>query len=361
MATAKKLPSGSWRCQVFSHYEEIPQPDGTIKKKRIYKSFTCDDPTRDGKKTCERMAAEWAERKENVNATVYTMTFKQALNQYINERSSILSPASIRKYRSMQKNKFIMIDDIPLANINNDIIQKYINEISKTMSPKSVRDINGLITAVIKRNMPERVINATLPKKVRTNIYVPSEDEIKILVKSIKGTDMEIPVMLAAFGALRRGEICALLKSDIVDNSIHVSKTMVYTSDNKWIIKAPKSYAGDRFVTVPEFVLKLFRDLPDESLGMTPNMITSKFEHVLKRAGLPHFRFHDLRHYNASIKHALGIPDAYIMTEGGWGNDRVLKEVYRHTLESTRKKMNDVAMQYFESMQHDMQHEKEKA
>ena len=44
MATAKKLPSGSWRCQVFSHFEEQIQPDGTVKKKRIYKSFTCDDP-----------------------------------------------------------------------------------------------------------------------------------------------------------------------------------------------------------------------------------------------------------------------------------------------------------------------------
>ena len=45
MATAKKLPSGSWRCQVFSHFEEQIQPDGTVKKKRIYKSFTCDDPS----------------------------------------------------------------------------------------------------------------------------------------------------------------------------------------------------------------------------------------------------------------------------------------------------------------------------
>lgn len=44
MATAKKLPSGSWRCQVFSHIEEIPLSDGTIKKKRVYKSFTCSSP-----------------------------------------------------------------------------------------------------------------------------------------------------------------------------------------------------------------------------------------------------------------------------------------------------------------------------
>ena len=64
MATAKKLPSGSWRCQVFSHFEEQIQPDGTVKKKRIYKSFTCDDPSTRGKRKCEAEAAAWAADKE---------------------------------------------------------------------------------------------------------------------------------------------------------------------------------------------------------------------------------------------------------------------------------------------------------
>ena len=59
MPTAKKLPSGSWRCQVYSHTEEVLQEDGTIKKKRIYKSFTCDDPTAKGRRKAEQMAADW--------------------------------------------------------------------------------------------------------------------------------------------------------------------------------------------------------------------------------------------------------------------------------------------------------------
>ena len=32
MATAKKLPSGSWRVRVYSHTEEITLPDGTKKE-----------------------------------------------------------------------------------------------------------------------------------------------------------------------------------------------------------------------------------------------------------------------------------------------------------------------------------------
>ena len=58
MATAKKLASGSWRCQVYSHTEEVVQPDGTTKQKRIYKSFTCDVPGPKGKRMAEKMAAD---------------------------------------------------------------------------------------------------------------------------------------------------------------------------------------------------------------------------------------------------------------------------------------------------------------
>ena len=58
---ARKLPSGSWRCRVYSHTEDVLQPDGSTKQKKVYKSFTCDDTTLKGKRKCEKMAAEWAE------------------------------------------------------------------------------------------------------------------------------------------------------------------------------------------------------------------------------------------------------------------------------------------------------------
>lgn len=356
MPTAKKLPSGSWRCQVFSHYEYVSLPDGTTKKKRVYESFTCDDPTKAGKRRAEALAAEYADRKERRSNASFHLTFGEALEKYIEERSDVLSPASIRKYRSMQRNCLAPLSDYKLKDITQDTVQKAINNASANMAPKSVRDMNGLITAVMARFAPDIHLKTSLPKKVRPNIYIPSENDIQRLVQSVKDTNMEVPVMLAAFGAMRRGEIAALKKSDISGNTIHVSKTMVYSDSCEWIIKTPKSYAGDRFVTVPQFVVDAFKDLPDDGVNMTPNKITSCFEHILKKAGLKHFRFHDLRHYNASIQHALGIPDAYIMQSGGWGNDSVLKEVYRHALPDVQKQMNSKAINYFESMQHEMQH-----
>ena len=66
MATARKLPSGTWRIQVYSHKEPVLGENGTplidektgkAKERRVYESFTCDTPGKQGKKEVERQAA----------------------------------------------------------------------------------------------------------------------------------------------------------------------------------------------------------------------------------------------------------------------------------------------------------------
>ena len=331
MPTARKLPSGSWRCLVFSHNEPlfdkrgkpiIDPKTGKQKEKRVYESFTCDDPSRSGKRTAEAMAAQFAATREKRNLPASRLTFGEALEKYIEERSQILSPSTIRKYRSMQRNCMKPLENYRMREITQDIIQAEINAASLKLSPKTVRDMNGLITSVMNRYSPDIRLQTVLPKKQRSDIYVPKENEIKRLVQEVTGTVMEV----------------------------------VLNEESEWIVKTPKSYAGDRYVTIPGFATDKFRALPGDTVGLTPNDITNRFQTVLKHAGLPHFRFHDLRHYNASIQHALGIPDAYIMQSGGWGNDSVLKEVYRHALPEIQEKMENKALEYFEKMQHDMQH-----
>ncbi len=189
-----------------------------------------------------------------------------------------------------------------------------------------------------------------LKKKVRPDIYVPSDAEIKQLLSSVAGTDMELPVLLAAFGPMRRGEICALSSEDISGNIVHVCKNMVINGDREWIIKTPKSYAGDRYIDYPDFVSDKWRGIKGRIVRLTPDSITNRFNRLLKRNGIPHFRFHDLRHYSASIQHALGIPDSYIMQRGGWGNDGTLKAVYRHVLEEQAKQMDHMANNYFSEL-----------
>ena len=144
--------------------------------------------------------------------------------------------------------------------------------------------------------------------------------------------------MLAAFGSLRRSEIAALTGDDIDGNYITVSKAMVLNNDNEWVIKSPKTYAGYRTIEMPEFVIaKLPKKGPVTTLS--PNKITQRFAAALKKTGCPHFRFHDLRHYQASILHAMGVPDKYIIARGGWRTEATLKNIYQHTMDKKRQEV----------------------
>lgn len=85
-----------------------------------------------------------------------------------------------------------------------------------------------------------------------------------------------------------------------------------------------------------------------------------RFKRALSKIGLPDFRFHDLRHYTASVMHAIGIPDQYIMGRGGWSSDGTLKRIYRNEIDDYSKKFTAKTLDHFEAMQHELSHEPEK-
>lgn len=87
-----------------------------------------------------------------------------------------------------------------------------------------------------------------------------------------------------------------------------------------------------------------------EKGDLNPHSITIMFQRMLDRNNINHFRFHDLRRYSASIRHALGIPDAYIMADGGWHSDKVLKSVYRHAMNNRKKEMSNIANSHFQKL-----------
>lgn len=350
MPRAKKLPSGAWRVRVYSHID----PDG----KQHYKSFTCSDPTQRGKVKCEQMATEWAlTRSDRSGADI---SLRNAYKLYIDSREHLLSPSTVREYRRAAKVDFPELMDIRLSDLTQQRIQAAVNAASVSRSPKSVRNMHGLLSAVLGAYRPDFALRTDLPKKVRPSLSLPSDDDIKRLLEYVAGTRMEIPILLAAFGAMRRSEICALDSDHINGNVIHVEYAMVLGENNEWVIKRPKSYAGDRYIPLPDSVIEKLRGINGRITDMTPSQITDTFVNTVNACGLKHFRFHDLRHYSASVQHALGVPDAYIMQRGGWGSDTVLKSVYRHAMEDKEKAMNDKINSYFSDLydaSHDTNHD----
>lgn len=326
MATAKKLPSGSWRCSVFAGYEYV---DG--KKKRRYKSFTVKDPTRRGKKECERLAAEWSVTHEDhgPNITVF-----DACRKYIDTREKALSPSTVRGYEKYFR-RIEPIQSTMLPDLTQYQVQDWVNSMFPKYRPKYIRNVYGFFSSCVAYcGGPE--FDILLPSGAPADLYTPCDEDMKILLDHIQDRPaLRAAVLLAAFGSMRRGEICALLPEDFKGCRVRVCKSMVMDKDGYWVIKPmAKTDESNRTVVLPDFVLE-YIDMPDHGhvVPLRPEQVTGRFGRAVRSSGCKTaFRFHDLRHYYVSIAHALGVPDAYIMQMGGWKTDTVMKRVYRDTL-----------------------------
>lgn len=349
MATAKKLPSGSWRIQVVDHYET--GPDG--KRRVVRQSFTSSDPSRRGKAEVERMAAEWEySRKKRPDA----ITVRDCIEKYIDSKRAVLSPATIAGYATCLKNHFSSsFGSETLRNLTDEKVQLFVSELSSSgLSGKSVHNIYSLFSSA--SLMFGCSFRVTLPRKKPAETYTPTDEEIQKFLEYLKGdrkrADLYDCVMLSAFGSLRRGEISCLESSDLTDSGVKITKDMVMDEDGFYVVKDyPKSDSSIREAILPPLLLKRLKERGEGRLfDLTPHEITMRFNRALSHVDVPHFRFHDLRHYWVSIAHAIGMPEQYILDNGGWKTSHVMKRVYRDSLKDVRKKEAEKLNSHFEDM-----------
>ena len=343
----RKLKNGHYTCVVFIGKD--PETGKSITQRVTGRTLV------EARALADRVALEAKEQQYCKD------TFSAAVAEFKRLQEPMVSPNTFRdygKYTRKLEGVCLHFCEMRLDKIQTEDVQAVLNTLRlehtvgkkkyKGLASKTIRNYYGFIVRVLRFKKIE-IEHPTLPEKTRPNIYVPTDAEIKILLKAVAGTDIEIPVLLAAFGPLREGEICALEPSDIVGNTVHVHANRVYVKKKGWILKeTPKSYAGNRMIELPQFVIdKIGAGKPTE---LTPRQIYYRFKRALKDAGLHDFRFHDLRHFCISTLHAQGISDAFLMQRGGWATDATLKSVYRHTMADQDKIMTEKAFAHFKKM-----------
>ena len=330
MATAKKH-GNKFQIIIFDGFYE---QDG--KKKRKYKTISA--KTKD---EAEFQAAEYKRNKQNISDCNFTV--KEAIEYYINAKQNSLSPTTINAYKGIIRHSFKDIADIPLSKLKNAQLQACIDKM--TNSPKTIKNKYGLFTAAT-NYCSDYHWKVTLPMYKEPDLVIPTDDDINYILSKNKKHWLKVAIYLGAFAPMRRSEIAALEYSDIKGNIVTINKGMV-KDGKEWIIKTPKTKATIRKVTLPDFVIKEIGTGTGRIVDVTPDAITQAWIDLRDSCGKYDIRFHDLRHYSASILHAIGVPDEYIIKRGGWKTDRVMKSVYRGALDDVTVKMNQKANDYF--------------
>lgn len=336
MATAKKTPSGMWKVRVYSH----TTPDG----KKHYRAFTAAT-----KMEAEQEAALFSGSADRIARC--DLTVAEAIDSYISVKSGVLSPATIRGYRSLQNVYYDPIATKKIRRLKSADVQQFISGLAANLSPKTVSNIYGLLTAAVALYAPEISWRVKLPPRQKKRPTVASSEQIQELYRAAY-PNLKKAIALSAFTSMRRGEVCAILYGDIDGNMCHVHADLVRGVNGWYRKETPKTSDSDRFVRLPREVIQLIGSgAPDERVvPITPDTITETFGRLRDDLNIK-IRFQDLRHYFASIAAVLNIPDTYTESMGGWRpGSRVMKNVYQNIIQPEADKYASAMSDHFDDL-----------
>lgn len=326
----------------YNYYDETGR--------RRTKTFTAGTRAK-ARKLSEIWEEEYLDGEKHIKITVL-----DAVNAYIDGKAPVLSPSSVRSYRGIASAR---IEGRPIANImvpalTLSDVQKWVNgEVMDNLSPKSVKDHTALLKSALKP-YTRRIDwdSLALPQQRKFQGHTPTDAEIRQLLEyTSKQSDPTLyrAILLTAFGPLRRSEVCCIMDTDIHGNAITIDKAMVQDESSAWVIKSTKTMDSTRTIIYPDFVIKEISGIEGRIIDCNPHALVRRFERVLKYTKLPHFRFHDLRHYGASIMMYMeGVSQRTIENRGGWSrNSPVLKRIYQNTMAEKEKAETNIINTYF--------------
>ena len=194
------------------------------------------------------------------------------------------------------------------------------------LSSTTVRSLHLMLHSALERAVKERLIlrnpteDCIAPKvqKIETQILPP--EHIKDYLEAADRRGLLSMFYLELVTGLRKGEITALLWSDLdaKNKTISVSKQYVKNPNGELTLSRPKTETSVRKVSIPQDAVDLLiaeHGKHPENPYMFPSPVTGEMYYpdsvvnlhkkILKDAGLPHIRFHDLRH--PYVKHTTKI------------------------------------------------------
>lgn len=311
----KQLPSGKWRTRIYI--------DG------VTKSITRD--------TYDECAAEYIALKHNVikePKAASRVTLTKAIDRYISDRENILSPATIRGYRTIQRNRFQGLMEMDVSSITQEQCQRAVNLEARTASAKTVTNAWGFVSSVI-AGITGNGISVRLPQIVPAARPWLTPEQIPEFVCAVKGDVAEIPALLA-LSSLRRSEIVGLRWADIdlKKGVINVNGAAV-PDENHQIIrkKETKNTTSRRTVPIIPPLMDALKEAPrNGELVVTyhPATVMNQVNRVCQKANLPKVGLHGLRHSFASLAYHLGWSEKVTMQIGGWADERTMHKIYTH-------------------------------
>lgn len=260
------------------------------------------------------------------------MTLGEWLDKWLDEYMIFtVRESTLDGYRKVVNNQIKrFIGEKQLAHLATTDIQKFYNRAKKegrieehpiyghALSDSMIRTVHMVLHQALDVAVRERLIvrnptiGTTIPKKAITKKQVLGDSQLEVFMEAIRQEPYWYDFFyVEIMTGLRRGEICGLKWSDIdfIEGTLSVRRSIDSERKGGITVGETKTDAGIRRIVMPPSVAALLRKkqagavcewvfphCTNPSVPLHPHLAYRKLKTILKNAGLPLIRFHDLRH-----------------------------------------------------------------
>lgn len=305
------------------------------------------------------------------------MTLGEWLGQWLGDITGTIRPNTMTRYQgAVDQHIKPYLGDKPISQVKGKDIQRPYETLTKRenrntgegLSSGTVRGVHSMLhkalgaaqqASVIPRNPVEEIKAPKFsykPKRVLTDARL--DQFMEIVRQDSVWYDIFYRELTTG---LRRGEICGLQWTDFdeVDGTLKIRRTIHEERGGKLTPWDTKTAAGTRTIILPPSTAELLRERKRSALTewVFPNPLrpeqpicpSSGYERMkvlLKQAGLPDIRFHDLRHTFATHALASGVDVKTLSGILGHTRAAFTLDTYTHTTGDMQKHAAEIVAKF---------------
>lgn len=326
---ARQLPSGKWNIQLRGEGISITE-----------------DTRAKAEAKARAIRAGFVEKTKK-NAHI----LKTACEKYISDAEGRIDATTAEGYRKIVRNQFPELMQTRIDKITQQEAQHAINaecrrnsRRGKPYSPKTICNGWFFISSVLEHNGVK--LDVTLPETQDRPVVILKPEDV---YRAVRGTEIELPCLLAMWLSLSMSEIKGITKSrSIIDGKLYITETVVNVNGVDVRREKAKEERRQRVYDIPPALMERIDAVETDVIApKSGQAMYKRLSRLLAKNGLPHISFHRLRHINASVMAELNIPDKTANERGGWKTDYTRKRVYTHVFDESRKNADAAINDYF--------------
>ncbi len=302
---------------------------------------------RDREAVAQRLTKAMANRDSGLVFESGSITLSRYLDQWLKAIQGTISVGSWKQYETVTRlHVKPTLGKLKLDRLSALHVQTlYREKLDSGLSPRRVIYVHVTLHKALKQAVrwsliPRNVVDAVEPPRFKKQEISPlDEKQVRKLLQSAKGNRLEALYVLAVTTGMRQGELLGLQWKDVDLDSgtLRINRTIF-----GGVVSPPKTTKSRRSIKLTDLALQALKNHERKSEWVfstrsgkpidCTNLTKQSWKPLLKEAGLPDKRFHDLRHTAATLLLTKGVHPKIVQEMLGHSSISITLDTYSHVL-----------------------------